>query len=214
VFELTRDYDAILPLMLATVLADIVAGALLHDSLMTEKLSRRGVHVPSDYHVDVLGSVLVRDVMTTDVKTLWRGLTVREAVSSFRRGGHGAYPVVDDDDRCIGMLTRNDLLERSLDDDLPLAQVDLRDPVTVAPDDAVLVALETMLEEGVEHLVILDADRRVVGVCTRTDILSARQQTFALDRRQNGWLADLPRREGSDGRLGVTSSRSGTGGTH
>ena len=42
VFELTRDYDAILPLMLATVMADLVARRLLHDSLMTEKLSRRG----------------------------------------------------------------------------------------------------------------------------------------------------------------------------
>ena len=43
VFELTRDYDAILPLMLATVLADLVARALLRESIMTEKLARRRV---------------------------------------------------------------------------------------------------------------------------------------------------------------------------
>ena len=43
VFELTRDYDAILPLMLATVLAELVARATLADSLMTEKLARRGL---------------------------------------------------------------------------------------------------------------------------------------------------------------------------
>ena len=45
VFELTRDYDVILPLMLATVLADLVASALMRDSLMTEKLARRGLRV-------------------------------------------------------------------------------------------------------------------------------------------------------------------------
>ena len=42
VFELTRDYDAILPLMLATVLAEIVTRMTLRDSLMTEKLRAGG----------------------------------------------------------------------------------------------------------------------------------------------------------------------------
>ncbi|HBI43235.1 MAG TPA: hypothetical protein DDY78_10320, partial [Planctomycetales bacterium] len=42
-FELTRDYNAILPLMLATVVADLVSAALLDHGLMTEKLARRGV---------------------------------------------------------------------------------------------------------------------------------------------------------------------------
>jgi len=41
-FELTRDYEAILPLMLASVVAKIVAAALLTRSLMTKKLARRG----------------------------------------------------------------------------------------------------------------------------------------------------------------------------
>ena len=54
VFELTRDYHAILPLMLAAVIADLVAGALLDHSLMTEKLARRGLHVPLDYKPDYL----------------------------------------------------------------------------------------------------------------------------------------------------------------
>src|SRR4051812_17896212 len=45
VFELTRDYEVILPLMLATVLADIVFSAVSEDSLMTEKLRRRGLRI-------------------------------------------------------------------------------------------------------------------------------------------------------------------------
>ena len=42
VFELTRDYQVVVPLMLATVLADLVFGALSEHTIMTEKLSRRG----------------------------------------------------------------------------------------------------------------------------------------------------------------------------
>jgi CIC family chloride channel protein len=70
VFELTRDYDAILPLMLATVTADLLARTLLEDSLMTEKLSRRGVRVPGAYHADPMRTALVADVMTTDPDAL------------------------------------------------------------------------------------------------------------------------------------------------
>ena len=69
-FELTRDYQIILPLMLATVIADVVARSLMRDDLMTEKLTRRGVHVESDYTVDALAGVTVGDVMTTSVHTL------------------------------------------------------------------------------------------------------------------------------------------------
>ena len=64
VFELTGDYKSILPLMLATVLADLVAAILLSDSLMTEKLSRRGLRVHSEMEVDALRTIPVRDVMS------------------------------------------------------------------------------------------------------------------------------------------------------
>lgn len=189
VFELTRDYDAILPLMLATVLADIVARHLLHDSLMTEKLSRRGLRVPSDYQADVLGAVTVGEVMTTDVAVLRDSMTVGEASLAFGRGGHGAYPVVDERGRCVGIIARGDLLHGDLDDDARLGDAARRDVVTVEPTDTAVVALQRMLDEEVEHLPILDDDRRVIGICTRTDILSARRRHFALDRRQPGWLA-------------------------
>ena len=69
-FELTRDYNIILPLMLAAVVADIVAGALLHESLMTEKLARRRVSVPGEYRPDVMSTTPVREIMTVDVTTL------------------------------------------------------------------------------------------------------------------------------------------------
>ncbi|MEY2423990.1 MAG: hypothetical protein QOI95_4057 [Acidimicrobiaceae bacterium] len=64
VFELTGDYKAILPLMVATVLADLVAEALLEESLMTEKLARRGLRVHSELEVDALRTVPVAEVMT------------------------------------------------------------------------------------------------------------------------------------------------------
>jgi chloride channel protein, CIC family len=62
-FELTRDYNAILPLMLATVLADLVARTLLPHSIMTEKLARRGIPVPAAFHADPLRTTTVAAIL-------------------------------------------------------------------------------------------------------------------------------------------------------
>jgi H+/Cl- antiporter ClcA/CBS domain-containing protein len=187
-FELTRDYQIILPLMLASVVAQAVAGALLRDNLMTEKLTRRNVRVESDYAVDVLASASVRDVMTTDTETLPRDATVGDARRRLEHDGHGAYPIVDDDGRCLAIVAREDVLDvPDGDDGRPALEVASADVVTVAPDQSLVVALRFLLDEGIGHLPVVD-DGRLVGMCTRTDILRARQRRFDDDTLQPGFL--------------------------
>ena len=54
-FEITRDYNSVLPLMLVTVIADGIAILLMPKaSIMTEKLIRRGLRIHQDYEADVL----------------------------------------------------------------------------------------------------------------------------------------------------------------
>lgn len=184
-FELTRDYNAILPLMLAAVVADLVAAALLDQSLMTEKLWRRGLRVPSDYSPDVLHETGVGEVMSSDVECLPTTAMVGLARRRIRQG-HGAYPIVDEDGFCVGIVTRGDLMEFAADDRLPVTTVASSDVVTVTADDSLLRALELMLEESVDHLPVVQ-DGRLVGICTRTDILRARGLRLAHDRLQPGW---------------------------
>jgi H+/Cl- antiporter ClcA len=181
VFELTRDYDAIVPLMVATVLATLVVRSLSSVTLMSEKLARRGLHVPSDYHADVLAGRTVRQVMTNEVETLSVTATVGEAIARFARGGHGAYPVVDGDGRLEGMVSRGDLLGGDAAEDTALCEVVKGAVVTARPTDTVLVALEQMLEAGVDHIPVVEDDR-LVGICSRTDVLRARRDAFALER--------------------------------
>ena len=69
------------------------------------------------------------------------------------------------------------------------------DVIGVAADDSVLIALQRMLDESVDHLPVLDGDR-LVGICTRTDVLRARQRALAADRPEPGWLARLRAGEG------------------
>jgi chloride channel protein, CIC family len=186
-FELTRDYHVILPLMLAAVVADIVAAALLPESLMTEKLARRGLRVQTEYEVDILRTTLVKDVMTAAVETLSAATTVGEARRKLAAGSHSAYPLVDAEGRCRGIVARGDLLRQPVDDESPVASVASGDVVTVHPGDPVIMALRRILEEGVEHVPVTAPDGTLVGICTRTDVLRARRRQLELEQPQPGW---------------------------
>jgi CIC family chloride channel protein len=194
VFELTRDYDAILPLMLATVLAEIVTRMTLRESLMTEKLARRRVTVPGDYRPDVMATTRVGEIMTTSVATVPAAASLAEARQRFVAGRHSACPIVEGH-RCVGIITRSDLL--AVPDEMTgtVGTTFGGAVVTVAATDTALTALHVMLEEQVDHLPVLDGDR-LVGICTRTDILRARHRLAAAERSEPGWLARLRAGEG------------------
>src|SRR5262249_10542262 len=76
-FEITRDYNAVLPLMLVAVIADGIAMLLMpHSSIMTEKLARRGLRVHQDYEADVLSQTLVAETMVKEPPVIPAGTRV------------------------------------------------------------------------------------------------------------------------------------------
>ena len=120
-FEITRDYNAILPLMLACVIADMIALRYLPSSIMTEKLSRRGLQVPNEFEVGAMTVVRVSEVMRKDVVPIAQEMTVSELAARMGRG-EPAYnltqglPIVSPDGELVGVVTQGDLL-RALEQD-------------------------------------------------------------------------------------------------
>jgi hypothetical protein len=62
--EVTHDFDAILPIAIATVIAHGFTVLVLKRSILTEKLVRRGYHITREYAIDPLEVLFVRDVVT------------------------------------------------------------------------------------------------------------------------------------------------------
>jgi len=186
VFELTRDYQVVVPLMIATVLADLVFNALSEHSIMTEKLSHRGLRVGRHFGVDPFTTALISQIMTSPVATLPTALTVAEARARFVTGGHGAYPVVDDAGTVVGILSRGDLLGDDVDDESSVLDHASPDVVSVSPTDYAMAAMNVILDEGVEHVPVM-ADGALVGICTRSDLLKVRRDQRQYEQRQGGW---------------------------
>ncbi len=127
--------------------------------------------------------------MTREVTVLDVGQTVTDARCQIEASRHSAYPVVDDDRRCVGIVSRSDLLGPDAGADAPLSTIANADVVTIAPEDTLLSALERIIEEEVDHLPVTDEEHHIVGMCTRTDILRARSRHLTAEQSQQGWHA-------------------------
>src|SRR5438445_5240922 len=85
-FEITRDYNSVLPLMLVAVIADGIAMLFMpRSSIMTEKLARRGLRVHQDYEADVLTQVTVAETMEKDAPVIAVGTKVGELAERIAR---------------------------------------------------------------------------------------------------------------------------------
>jgi CBS domain-containing protein len=189
-FELTHDYQAILPIIGAVVLAELVADMLLEHGLMTEKLARRGLVVPRSFGPNPLTTQRVGDVMTTAVETVCSEATVREASSRVNARPFSSYPVVDRDGGVIGVIRRADLASYG-DTDVRLADVAANGVVTLTPDAAVSDAIAAMAEHHVDSVPVVDDDAHLVGIVTRTDLLRPQVDHLAHERAQAGWLSGI-----------------------
>ena len=90
----------------------------------------------------------------------------------------------------MGIIGRGDLLANGDDRGASVLSLANEDVVSVASNASLLDALSVMLEEGVDHLPVIDDDR-LVGICTRTDILAARRRQLSHEQVEPGLVSRL-----------------------
>lgn len=183
--EATREPAGLTPLLGGCASAYLISALLMPQSIMTERLTRRGLRVPSEYHPDPLDRVWVRDVATPNVVTLRADRTVEDVrawiLSDAPGASHTGYPVVDEAGLLQGVVTRRDILGCSPAPDAPAPLVvrDLlrRPPIIVYDDCTLREAVDHMVRHGVGRLPVLSRTDpgRVRGIITRSTVLAAQR---------------------------------------
>jgi H+/Cl- antiporter ClcA/CBS domain-containing protein len=178
-FETTRQPVGLLPLLMGCTAAFLVSLLVNRHSIMTEKLARRGVSVRSEYSLDYLSRVRAGDVGARDVVTVHAGMTVAAALAWLESGvaasSHQGFPVVDGDDLLVGVLTRRDILAAREHPQRRLFELIRRAPVVVFEHNTLRDAADQMVLEHVGRVPIVRRDdpRRVIGILSRSDLLTA-----------------------------------------
>ncbi len=116
---------------------------------------------------------LVKDVMSPGAVTLPPTASVKEAVKLMRDKNIGSVMVVEGG-RLVGIFTERDLVKlvaAGTGLEKPIADVMTRNPVTVKPDDPLVVAVAKMVEHNIRHLPVVDEKGTPLGMLSVRDVI-------------------------------------------
>jgi CIC family chloride channel protein len=135
-FEMTRDYAIILPLMLAVVVSTLISHRLSSESIYTLKLKRKGLSLRQQEEIDLLEKVSVEEVMTRDFPTVPAEMTLTEVIGVFAKSKHHGFPVVDKEGNLKGMVTLADVeAKMGSSQELTVADIATTTLITAYPDE-------------------------------------------------------------------------------
>ena len=182
VFEMTADFNVVLPLMIASVVAYIVANSFAPGSLYEHVLDVSGIHLDEESPThDFLSELTAEDVMESQVETLASSLTIEEVVKAMSLSHHRGFPVVEDG-KLVGIITQSDIAdERTNTEGAFLRDIMTPQPITVNPDISLADVLYLLSRYQLSRLPVTDGNK-LVGIITRSDIIKVEAQQLSGDR--------------------------------
>jgi CBS domain-containing protein len=146
----------------------------------------------------------VKDVMSTHVIAVREFASFKEIATRLREQRVSAFPVIDPDNKVIGMVSEADLLPKeALEGTVPgvlhslgrsreqsritavtAADLMTKPPVTIGPDESVTRAARLMYSRRVKRLPVINDDGQLIGIVTRSDVLSVYSRPDAEIQRE------------------------------
>jgi len=186
-FETTLQPIGLLPLLGGCTAGFLVSSLLMRNTIMTEKLARRGVRVPSEYGADYLDLVNVTDACAREVVSLHTDQTLDEVRAWIAAKGrdttHQGFPVLDRDGNLAGVVTRRDFVDPARPGTMRVGELIVRAPSVVYLDNSLREAADHMVRENIGRLPVVSREnpRKVVGFITRSDLLRAHEKRLSSE---------------------------------
>lgn len=198
VFEMTLNYQVMLPLMFATVVSTLIAARLEPESIYTLKLVRRGIDFMGQRGTRQVRSVPASEAMTPleEAGHVGSSTSLAELEAFFERTESRGALVLTPGGGLLGLVTVDDL-ERALaggDVGTTVADIYSRSPVTVQEDETLDEVIKHAGRLDLEYIPVVTADRlhKPIGVLSRLDII--RSYAGAISGRDKRFISFERRR--------------------
>lgn len=212
-FETTQQPHGLLPLLGGCIAAYLVSSLTMRNTIMTEKIARRGVRVPSGYAADYLEQVTVGEGCARTVVSLQASDLLGDVRAKLNSGlrdyRHQGYPVLAADGSVMGVVTRRDLHDPQHPDERTIGELVTRPPVAVKEHESLRDAADKMVICNLGRLLVVASEppHAMVGILNRADLLSAHRQRLkeAREAERHIGLREALRR-GKSGNSSPTAS--------
>jgi len=176
-FEITRDYSLILPLMFSCVLSNVMSNAIYSESIFTEGLRRKGFKIRKGREVDIMGSMLVKDAMITHVQTVSEEKNVGILIALMQASRHVGFPVLDSKGKLSGIVTLSDLRSKVKYGEVnkKIGDIATHDVEVAYSDETLEAVLRRLASKQIGRLPVVDRldKTKLLGLITRSDIVNS-----------------------------------------
>lgn len=184
--EATMQSHALLPLLGACTAAYLISFLLMENTIMTEKIARRGVFTPDSFEPDVLQKINVAQVMS-DEKVVFNSNNTIDEVKEWLLANNvqeNYLITVDDQFEYTGTVKLQDLYTAAFDPNTKLQKIAQENQNYVKTNETLRKAVEMMAKQNAEVLPVLSAnDNKVIGILTYRDIILSYR--YRLDENEN-----------------------------
>ena len=174
--EATGQSNALLPLLAGCIGAYLVSFFIMENTIMTEKITRRGVKTPDSYEPDILETVNVSVVMEENGLVLSEDNTigeVREWLEKEIEYNSNYFIIVNKDNEFRGIISSSNLFSDHHPQDKLLGALIKRNSVSVGTHNSLRTAVEIMAKENIDLLPVTSAENNIIGILSYKDIISA-----------------------------------------
>ena len=178
VFEMTLNYEIILPLMLSCIISSTVARQFNRDSIYTESLRKKGIRFDLSLEERALRSIHVGDLKRSDVPVVKATERFSDVVDTFLKSRSNVLYVVGEDRSLIGSIDIHDLKEFMGDKALASVVIanDIAKPASFAfPEQPLIDVMDSMYLADMEQMPVVKdgTSKKFEGVISRRDIIGA-----------------------------------------
>lgn len=182
VFEITRDYQVILPTMLVAILATLVSQLIQRDSIYALYLRQQGIRIGTLADMTLLRRLDVSTVPLTPAVLVGKTDPAQRLLDLAGDYAVHDFAVVDEADRYVGMVVGDDvrttLLQREAVPLLIVAELMRTDLPTVTRDETLEMVLDKFSRHDVSSLAVVDANGVVKGLITRSRLMARYQNAL------------------------------------
>ncbi|MGG6294259.1 chloride channel protein [Leptolyngbya sp. AN02str] len=190
VFEITANFNLVLPLMIGSVVAYMLAHRLVGGSLYSHLLAWNGIHIDeaTGAQQQPWQHLTAASLMQRRVETLSSTMPLSEVTQAFSRSHHRGFPVVEQG-KLVGIVTQSDLSDSSrrpaTAEPVTLADIMTQHPVTVGPQAPLNHVLYLLNRFKLSRLPVTEG-HKLVGIITRADIIRAESDQLSGNGQQFG----------------------------
>ncbi len=191
IFEITQSYDIILPLMICTIISNVMSNFLINYSIFTYPLTKEGIRIKTTTEESILNNIKVKDVMIKDdIITFKKSTPLYEIINGIQKASHLNFPVADDNNNLIGMLSLDDIKSVMFDESVkPLLVADdicrKKDITYIYPDETLADAMSKMGLRDLGAIPVVEKTSnnklKLLGLLRRSDIIIAYNKAFMAE---------------------------------